>query len=78
MRLIPVCTDADLGQQRHAELRHASHQFRHFGPDPVNLSLGHLEHQFIVDLHHDARGALLIVEDVRAQLQEAPESAWAG
>jgi hypothetical protein len=64
VRLFPVRTDPDLGQQRHTQFRDAGHQLRDLGPDPVDLAVGHFEDEFVVHLHDHLRAALLRVQYV--------------
>jgi hypothetical protein len=57
---VPVGADAHLGQQRHLQNHRATPAIS-AGTSlarPVEFGVGHLEHQFVVHLHHHARGAL--------------------
>jgi len=55
VRLVPVCTHADLGQQRHLQLCHTAHQRRRALAHDLELGLRHFEHQLVVHLHHELR-----------------------
>src|SRR5690606_27206625 len=62
VRLFPVAADAALDLERHRQARDAGHQCRQSRAHLVELGLGHLENQFVVDLHDELRLPALVVE----------------